>query len=186
MSLRAALDADVLVRMPLCDTLLRLAGAELFDPVWSDRILAEVQRALVSDLGVPVGKAERRVQMMREVFGSATVAPEHIDRLEPRMTNAFGDRHVLAAAVAAGAQVIVTFNTRDFPREACKPLGVEALHPDDFLVRQLGLDRRKVRFVLHEQAAGLSRPPVTLDVVLDTLSDFVPVFVETFRRMPST
>lgn len=44
------------------------------------------------------------------------------------------DRHVLAAAVKAHAEVLVTFNGKDFPAEALAPWGVEAKHPDDFLL----------------------------------------------------
>lgn len=34
------------------------------------------------------------------------------------------DRHVLAAAVRANAEVLVTFNTRDFPEPALKPYDI--------------------------------------------------------------
>jgi hypothetical protein len=46
MAFGAVLDANVLFHMPLCDTLLRLAEIELFDPFWSDRILDEMSRNL--------------------------------------------------------------------------------------------------------------------------------------------
>jgi len=49
------------------------------------------------------------------------------------------DRHVLAAAVRSGAQTIVTFNLKDFPAATLDGFGVEARHPDDFLVDQIGL-----------------------------------------------
>lgn len=49
------------------------------------------------------------------------------------------DRHVLAAAIRAGADVIVTFNLKDFPENDLKPYGIEAQHPDDFLTFQLDL-----------------------------------------------
>ncbi|MFO0135945.1 MAG: hypothetical protein ACK56U_20305, partial [Planctomyces sp.] len=49
------------------------------------------------------------------------------------------DRHVLAAAIRAGADLIVTFNLKDFPEKDLKPYGIEAQHPDDFLTFQLDL-----------------------------------------------
>jgi hypothetical protein len=49
------------------------------------------------------------------------------------MTNDPGDRHVLAAAVFAGASLIVTFNLKDFSEKALAPWQIEAQHPDTFL-----------------------------------------------------
>ena len=43
------------------------------------------------------------------------------------------DRHVVAAAIVANVDVIVTFNLRDFPRDKLKKYGIEAQHPDDFI-----------------------------------------------------
>ena len=43
------------------------------------------------------------------------------------------DRHVLAAAITASANVIVTFNLKDFPATALSPHGLVARHPDLFL-----------------------------------------------------
>jgi hypothetical protein len=47
---------------------------------------------------------------------------------------------VLAAAICGHADAIVTFNLGDFPAEALAPFGVEAQHPDDFLLNQLDLN----------------------------------------------
>lgn len=44
----AVLDANVLIPAAPRDTLLRAAELGLFQPVWSDQILDEVQRNLVS------------------------------------------------------------------------------------------------------------------------------------------
>jgi hypothetical protein len=60
-------------------------------------------------------------------FEEAEVDPAEIERLEPAMTNDEKDRHVLAAAVAADSELIVTFDLDDFPPEACEPVGVEAI-----------------------------------------------------------
>ena len=55
------------------------------------------------------------------------------------MTNDPKDRHVLAAAVRADAEAIVTFNLKDFPEAALEPYGITPIHPDDFLLDQLDL-----------------------------------------------
>jgi len=49
------------------------------------------------------------------------------------------DRHVLAAAIRARADVIVTINLRDFPPEVMAPFGIEAQHPDEFILHLLDL-----------------------------------------------
>ena len=46
------------------------------------------------------------------------------------------DRHVLAAAIRSGAQVIVTYNLKDFPAAALDPFGIEAQSPDDFVLHR--------------------------------------------------
>jgi hypothetical protein len=59
---------------------------------------------------------------MRQAFEEAEVDPDEIERLEPAMTNDTKDRHVLAAAVAADSELIVTFDLDDFPVAACEPV----------------------------------------------------------------
>lgn len=49
------------------------------------------------------------------------------------------DRHVLAAAIRRGAQVIVTENKRDFPKTRLEPFDIEAQSADEFLCNQIGL-----------------------------------------------
>jgi hypothetical protein len=71
------------------------------------------------------------------------------------MTNDPKDRHVLAATVAADSQLTITFNLDDFAPETCDPLGVEAIHPDDFLLDLHDLDPEAVRAALTQQAADL-------------------------------
>ena len=67
------------------------------------------------------------------------------------------DRHVLAAAIKAGAEVIVTYNLRHFPAVALQPFNVQAQHPDEFLVGLLDLDLATVRETFVELVADLRK-----------------------------
>lgn len=163
----AVLDANVLYPFSLRDPLLRLAELELYTPLWSERILEEMRRNLV-ERQITEAQADRIVAAMRDAFEEAEVDATEIDRLEPAMTNDPKDRHVLAAAVAAGSELVVTFNLHDFPAEACEPLGVEAIHPDHFLLDLHDLSPEAVRASLHQQAADVN-PPWPLDRLLDAL-----------------
>ncbi len=179
---RVVLDADVLVPMALCDTLLRLARVGAYDPLWSTRILEEVRTTLVSDLGIPADKADHRIQQMLVAFTAATVADDRIAELEPSMTNDAKDRHVLAAGVAGGAALIVTRNVRDFPASACEVHGIEAVRPDDFLLGQFGRDPNTVRDALARQRADLTNPPMSTNDLLEVLRTWAPRFVAAFSK----
>jgi hypothetical protein len=118
---------------------------------------------------------------MRAAFEEAEVDAAEIERLEPAMTNDPKDRHVLAAAVAADSELIVTFDIDDFPPQACEPLGVEATHPDDFLLDLYDLNPEAVRAALEQQAADLN-PAWPLDELLGALTTAgVPRFAEAIR-----
>ncbi len=68
------------------------------------------------------------------------------------------DRHVLAAAVRAKAQVIVTFNLKDFPADALSPWDVEAVHPDTFLEAQIDLAPQVVYAAVQRIADSCKKP----------------------------
>ena len=132
----AVLDACVLVPIALADTLLRVAEKGLYRPLWSMRILAESQAATEEvHPGIDAGK---RFAQMRGAFDDAMVTGW--EELEPgiRLPDP-DDRHVAAAAARGGAQGIITANVKDFPATALEPLGLEAVHPDDFLLGRAGI-----------------------------------------------
>lgn len=154
----AVLDACVLVPVALADTLLRVAEKGLYRPLWSQRILGEAQDA-VEEIH-PGTDAAKRFASMREAFDDALVTGW--EELEPGIhLPDEDDRHVVAAAVRGGAQGIITANAKDFPAAALEPLGLEAVHPDDFLLDQLDLSPPTLLQVIREQAAHTRRPPLT-------------------------
>lgn len=72
MAFPALFDTCVLYPAYLCDTLLRLAEAEAYRPLWSADIMRELQRNLVED-GVLEERANRRVGAMVRSFPDAMV-----------------------------------------------------------------------------------------------------------------
>ncbi len=79
------------------------------------------------------------------------------------------DRHVLAAAIRAGADVIVTFNLADFPPEALAHYDIEALNPDELIDRLLDLDSEAVCAAVKLDRQSLKKPPKSVDEYLADL-----------------
>lgn len=79
------------------------------------------------------------------------------------------DRHVLAAAILARADVIVTANLRDFPEEIVGAFGIEAQHPDEFILNLLDLAPGIVAAAAEEHRQSLKNPGKTLPEYLATL-----------------
>lgn len=173
---KVVLDANVLFPFTLRDTLLRAAEAEFFQLYWSEQILEETRTNLVETRTTTAAKAKRLVQQMEVAFPEAMVTG-HEDLVDA-MKNDPKDRHVVAAAVKAGAQVIVTSNLKDFRG---LPEGIEAQSPDDFLANLFELDPDAMVEVLQDQAADLRNPSVTFEQLLGGLAKTVPAFVAMVR-----
>ena len=80
------------------------------------------------------------------------------------------DRHVLAAAIHGAADCIVTFNLKDFPSSVLAGYEIEAVHPDDFIVRLLDSSPESVCSAVRSQRALLKSPPKTVAEHLVTLA----------------
>jgi predicted nucleic acid-binding protein len=132
--MKALLDACVLYPTVLREILLSVAQEGLYQPLWSDRILEEWARA-TRKLG-PVAEMDARadVALVRAAWPKSSVAPA--PGLEARLhLPDENDIHVLAAAIAGNADLLVTFNAGDFPRRSLREEGIERLDPDQFLMR---------------------------------------------------
>ncbi|WP_026616800.1 PIN domain-containing protein [Ensifer aridi] len=129
----AVLDACVLYPFHLRNVLVQTAFDGLFDARWSDDIHAEWIRNLAANApGVTVDRLQvtrdRMKQVLREadVRGYQSLIPE-LELPDP------DDRHVLAAAIAGKAALIVSWNVKDFPAQSLGPYGVGCMTPDAFL-----------------------------------------------------
>lgn len=79
------------------------------------------------------------------------------------------DRHVLAAAIRCGAQIIVTRNLKDFPANDLRPWDIEAKSPDAFVLDQIGLNGRRVAACIQQIVDSRKQPPAAVEDVLEQL-----------------
>lgn len=154
-----------------------MAEGGLFDPRWSEPILEETHRTLVTKLGVPAERAARRLSAMRTAFPEAAV--DGFQHLESTLDCHPKDRHVLAAAIAAEAPQLVTANVRDFPPKSTNPFGVDVVDPDLFLLGLLVTEGQRCMDALDREVQRLSRPAVTARDLLAGLARVVPTFANT-------
>jgi predicted nucleic acid-binding protein len=170
----AVLDACVLVPMALCDLLLRLAEEPaLYRPLWSERILTEMTKALKTKLHRSSEEVAWRRQQMKEAFPEAMVTVPSALLKAVECIRDKNHRHVLAAAIVAHANTIITQNSRHFPKECCEKYGVVCQKPDDFLIDQYHLHPQLLLDKLDDQAAGISQ---NRGFVVASLKAAVPKF----------
>ena len=131
--MRALLDACVIYPTVLREVLVGCARLGLYEALWSERILEEWARATVK-LG-PEAEVQARgeVAVLKSQFPKACIKPREGDLARLHLPDE-NDIHVLAAAIAGSADVIVTLNAKDFPRQTLAFEGLKRLSPDEFLM----------------------------------------------------
>jgi len=162
-------DAGILHPAPLRDLLIRLAHRSLVQAKWTAPILDEVFNSIIERRpDLDRNRLDRTRRMMNEAVPDCLITG-HEGLADTIDLPDEGDRHVLAAAIRAGAQGIVTANLKDFPKAKLEPLGSEAIHPDRFLLDLLDLVPAVVVGCLMEQAGALRNPPLRLVDLLEKL-----------------
>jgi putative PIN family toxin of toxin-antitoxin system len=152
------LDANVLVPDSLRSTLLRVVNEALYQACWSDEIVNEVARTLAKPrLHRKPESIERIVELLRSDFADCVVA--YADETAVELRTDAKDRHVLACAITAEAQIIVTQNVAHFPDDALHPYGIVAQTPDAFLTQQFSIWPEVFVQIVSEQASALKTPP---------------------------
>ena len=126
------IDANLLYPFHLRNLLVQLGADSVIAPRWTARINAEWIGNLVAAGRAPKDRLLRTLDLMNRALPAAEVHGWEA-RMEGLTLPNPDDRHMLAAALAAGAETILTMNLRDFPAAALAPRGVAAVHPDDFL-----------------------------------------------------
>lgn len=162
-------DASVFYPDALRDLHIRVAGAGLFQAKWTRQIVAEAMTALARNRpDIPAARLERLGALIND-----SVPDCLITGYEPLIENLKlpdpDDRHVLAAAIKASAQVIVTANLRDFPQSDLAPWDIEAQTPDEFMLNQISVDAMVVFACIQQIADSRKRRPKTVNDVLGQL-----------------
>lgn len=157
---RAFLDANVLWGKYSSDLLLTLADHGLFNPHWSRQVLREVER------NVPVGvqlddwfaniNRRHRDALVRD-YGHRVAAAQ----ADPK------DKHVLAAALHSGCDVLVTNNVDDFWPER-RQIRVQRL--DDFMAGLHAMQPLTFHAAVNDLLSTYQRPPQTTEQLASWLA----------------
>ncbi len=176
-------DACVLYPAPLRDLLMNLAITDLYRAKWTNEIHREWIDGVLSnrnDLGRKF--LERTRDRMNMSVRDCLV--ENYQYLIPalRLPDS-NDRHVLAAAIHSSSSVIVTYNLKDFPKDILLKHGIEAQHPDEFLINLIDLSIDAVCMAVNRHRVSLKNPPKTIEEYFFSLEkQSLPNFVEKLRE----
>ncbi len=162
-------DSCVLYPAPLRDLLVRLARTDLFCVRWAEAIHDEwISNLLQARPDLSAEQLARTRRLMNVAVRDCLVTG-----YEARIANLTlpdpDDRHVLAAAIEAQAQTIVTFNLRDFPASHLELFEIVAQHPDEFLLHVIALNPLAVREAIEAHQQALKNPPKPPAAYLETL-----------------
>jgi hypothetical protein len=146
-----------------------LAAGGLYRAKWTERIHDEWIRNVLRDRpDLTRRQLNRTKTLMNEAILDCLV--EGYDELTGSLQLPDADdRHVLAAAIHARRDAIVTFNLKDFPQNYLGKFQIEALHPDDFVHHQFGLDEARVVVSAQRCRARLTNPRKTAEEYLHAL-----------------
>lgn len=144
------------------DLLVELATTEIFAARWTEQINDEWVRAVLERYPhYNPERLQRTRDRMRDAVRDCIV--ESYESLIPSIQlRDEDDRHVVAAAIMAGADAIITYNLGDFPSEALAPYDIEAKHPDEFLMDVVALEPQAVLAAVADILDRLNAPFISL------------------------
>jgi hypothetical protein len=128
----AVFDACVLYPFHLRNILVQAAVDRMVDARWTDEIHNEWIRNLASATLIPIDRLQKTRHLMDKVLPQALVRG-YEGHIPPIKLPDPDDRHVVAAGIASGASVIITWNLRDFPPTELRKYGLRRTTPDRFL-----------------------------------------------------
>lgn len=131
--MKVLIDACVLYPTVMREMVLGAAGEGLFEPQWSPRILEEWARAAAKLGPGQEALARGEIAALTARFPRASYLPRDGDLRRLSLPDP-DDVHVLAAAIASSADILLTLNIKDFPRHTVGEEGMALASPDPFLL----------------------------------------------------
>ena len=169
MKLRVLLDANVLYGYTLRDTFMHLAVNKVIEVRWTNQIHEEWIEALLENRADLTREKLGLVRSLMDLHATDALVSGFEPLIETLTLPDPDDRHVLAAAIYGGAQIIVTQNLKDFPSSTLSQFGLRAQHPDAFLVELLRAENLAVLKATEQQRALLRKPARTMEEHLEAL-----------------
>lgn len=161
-------DANILFSRVLRDYFLYSAHMGALNLRWSQEVLDKMSRNLRDSTGLDETSTCRLEELMNEFLPDAIIKrpitkAALLDDVEVHPK----DRHVLAAAFEAGADILLTDNTKDFPADWMEHRGIKLAQPS-FMIDQLLTDFPKEFRQAHRLCVELSASTDTV-IVLNQL-----------------
>ncbi|MFC6593125.1 PIN domain-containing protein [Deinococcus lacus] len=122
---------------------------------------------LVDDAGYSEATMTRTQERMEAAFPAANVSGYEALLPDLQLPDP-NDRHVLAAALQARADILVTFNLKDFFKDTLPP-SLVVQHPDEVLSHLLETNPEGCHIALTKLVSSLKNPPMTLASIASAL-----------------
>lgn len=161
------LDTNVIFPIEIRDLLFWFAYDELFTPKWSKHIFDEWIEVMRRK-GVSEKEIKKRTHRANEAFPDALVQ-NYESLIEGLVLPDLKDCHVLAAAIKTNANVIVTNNLKDFPKEYLATFSLSAKSADDFLTDIIDLNPKVAIESFKKLVLNRRNPDLDEYEVLDAL-----------------
>lgn len=156
---------------PLRDLLMYLTGSKIFLARWTNEIHDEWIRNLLENRPDLSRERLERTRRLMDDHVLDCLVTDYEPLIETLRLPDPNDRHVLAAAIQAKASIIVTFNLTDFPKSALEPYGIEAITPDEFVMRLVSENSEKILRLAKRQRENMEHPPKSVEDYLSTLRE---------------
>lgn len=183
MSDKILLDANVLYSQPMRMLLLNLASldecaAQMF---WTEKIDDEWSNAVVRNHPDSKESVANQVESIRESFGDRYVL-NHEHLIDKLVLPDPDDRHVLAAAIKSGCNIIATDNAKDFPKQTLSEYGIRRMTRDELMCHLFINENDSVLEALANFARIHKNPELTVEDILIRLERSVPSFTNLVRE----